>query len=149
MRHWMLVTLALVVLSTSAGAAGLNAAKKIDNELSFIEWSGPEAFVKRLRNENVDPCEFLRGAESRYKKDLLVIRRVLLSLNYTQCSNKKMVVQKYLKSTNLLLRESAIRLASSLPSNQRKEVEPRIMELKATDHDFAITSAISDFFQTR
>lgn len=144
-----IVTLLITLLATSYGFAETDKLKALDDELTFFEWNGPKAFVSRLNEEKVSACKFLIGAEKRHQKKSTAIRRVLLSLQYAECPGRKQTVEKYLISKDPLLREAAIRLASSLPFDQRKEVEPRIKQLKTTDKDPAVVFAIAEFFQNK
>jgi hypothetical protein len=148
MKLKVIVLIFLFVLSS--GSAATENLKSLENELIFFEWSGPEIFFQSLlKNKKTNPCEFLASAEKRYQQNSSVVRRILLSLGYSECLIKKQMAEKYLKSNDPLLRGASVRLASSLSYNQRKEVEPRISELKATDRDPAVVSTISEFFHVK
>jgi hypothetical protein len=143
-KPWIALAL---LLSTGCLAADRPAGAALSNLLIKDEWPGAVGFVAEVTRQKGDVCNLMTGATEKYADTAYVERRVMQVLSLTKCSGKLAIAQKFIDSEHPLLREAAISLSATLPDEQTFTMKKRILTVKKSEQDPAVSAAISDFLK--
>jgi hypothetical protein len=119
----------------------------LEKELIKDEWVGAENFISELTAMNQNVCEFVLENSIKYLDTPFVIRRVLSITERTQCSEKSVLISSHLKSSDVLIRAAAIRLAATLSRKEKNSFQKKMRELRKNESDPAIQESIANFFK--
>lgn len=146
----MKTTVMVIILfffALNAKTAETKVENAFDRELIKDEWAGADRFVANLNSEKVDICNFIVNQSLKYQDASFVVRRLLLLAERTRCKQFSNLVSSFLKSSDALVRASAIRLASTMSEKEKAVFKKSIENLKKKDNDPAVQDAASVFLK--
>ncbi len=137
-----MLILALNLINPLAYAVAKKKAMTAEQLIVADEWPGAADFLSVLRKERREPCQYLKAAEVKYAGVEFVIRRVLMISEFTECSERVMLVQKYINHKDPLLAAAAIRVAARLPAKSREQFNAKVIRIKeAPEHSVLLDAA--------
>ncbi len=138
--------LILLIVFSNISFAKMSDSEIIENQFLHDEWDGPKKLAPLIKKADKNPCEFLMKKMDEHKKTNFAKVRVMKTMTHLKCQDNLKVSKEYLHpKTYFTVQAEAIRMASNLPTKQKKEVVPLINILKRKTKDQYILDTIKEF----